>query len=282
MSDFLDEMLAGARRRVAAARERAPLARPAHVGPPGRLRHALEHPAGGPPRDATPVPPLQRPMAVIAEVKRCSPSRGDIAPHLDAVAQARAYAAAGADAISVLTEPTRFGGSLNDLNSVTAAVELPVLRKDFIVDAYQIWEAAAAGAAAVLLIAAALETDVLAAMLAESHACGLDALVEAHDEDDLLRAELAGADLVGVNNRDLRTLTVDLGTTERLAALAPAGTLLVSESGIMTSADARRVLHAGAQAVLVGEALVRTRHDLLPAVLRDMRGAAAPALGATS
>ncbi len=285
MSDFLAEMLAASRRRVATAREQAPLVRPA-AGSPGRLRRALERPGGAPCRGAGPGRQAAGraapgPLAVIAEVKRRSPSKGDIAPGLDAVAQAHAYAAAGAEAVSVLTEPTRFGGSLDDLQAVSAAVDLPVLRKDFIVDAHQIWEAAVAGAAAVLLIAAALDADVLAAMLAECAACGLDALVEVHDEDDLLRAELAGAGLVGVNNRELRTLAVDLGTTERLAPLARAGTLVVSESGIMTAADARRVLQAGARAVLVGEALVRTPHAVLPSAVQDLRGAAAPAPGAT-
>lgn len=264
MNDFLSQMVAGARERVLAAREHTPLARPLSGGPIGRLREAL---AGRPAGE----------LAVIAEVKRRSPSKGDIAPRLDAAAQAQAYAAAGADAISVLTEPTRFGGSLDDLRAVSAAVGLPVLRKDFIIDAYQVWEAAAAGAAAVLLIAAALDADVLAAMLAECSACGLDALVEVHDEDDLLRAELAGATIIGINNRDLRSLSVDLAVTERLAPLAAAGTLLVSESGISAAADACRAARAGARAVLVGEALVRTPHSLLPATLLDLRGAAAPA-----
>ncbi len=207
--DFLARMVAAARERVAQARAARPLRRPARAAHPGRLRAALEHPrAGG--------------LAVIAEVKRASPSRGALAPGLDAAAQARAYEQAGADAVSVLTEPTRFAGSLADLEAVARSVAVPVLRKDFIVDPYQVWEAAAAGAAAVLLIVAALDGDELAALLGECAATGLDALVEVHDEDDLLRAELAGARLVGINNRDLRTLAVDLATTERLAPLASA------------------------------------------------------------
>ena len=149
---FLAEMVAGSRRRVAAARVGGQLRRPERPGEPGRLREALSRPSWTP---GAPSPQL----AVIAEVKRRSPSKGDIAPELDAVAQARAYEAAGADAVSVLTEPTRFGGSLDDLRAVCAAVELPVLRKDFIVDKWQIWEAAEAGAAAVLLIVAILSDD---------------------------------------------------------------------------------------------------------------------------
>jgi len=241
--DFLSRMVAAARQRVAQARAVRPLRRPARAARPGRLRAALEHTcAGG--------------LAIIAEVKRASPSRGAIAPELAAASQARAYEQAGADAVSVLTEPTRFAGSLADLEAAARSVAVPVLRKDFIIDPYQVWEAAAAGAAAVLLIAAALHGDELGKLLGECAATGLDALVEVHDEDDLLRAELAGAHLVGINNRDLRTLAVDLATTERLAPLASAHTLLVAESGIATAADAQRAARAGARALLVGEALV--------------------------
>ena len=240
--DFLAHMIAAARARVAQARAKRPLSRAARAAYPGRLRTALEHPrAGG--------------LAVIAEIKRASPSKGAIAPALDAAARARAYERAGADAVSVLTEPTRFAGSLADLEAVAGSVTLPVLRKDFIVDPYQIWEAAAAGAAAVLLIAAALDGDELAALLGECAAIGLDALVEVHDEDDLLRAELAGARLVGVNNRDLRTLAVDLATTERLAPLASAGTLLVAESvvdeGVQVRPELREAVSVGGDVPVV-------------------------------
>ena len=259
-SDFLAEMVAGARERVTQARAARPLSRPARASHPGRLRLALEHPrAGG--------------LAVIAEIKRASPSRGAIAPNLDAAAQARAYERAGADAISVLTEPTCFAGSLADLAAVGHAVAVPVLRKDFIVDPHQVWEAAATGAAAVLLIVAALDGDGLAALLAECAATGLDALVEVHDEDDLLRAELAGARLVGVNNRDLQTLAIDLATTELLAPLASADTLLVAESGIATAADAERMARAGARALLVGAALVRIPQAELPTLVAALRDA---------
>jgi indole-3-glycerol phosphate synthase len=269
VSDFLTDMIAGARERVAEAQSATPLQRPAGHPGSGRLCAALARPHAGadgglPPR-----------LALIAEVKRRSPSKGDIAPTLDATTQATAYEAAGADAVSVLTEPSRFGGSLDDLRDVAQAVRLPVLRKDFIVDAYQLWEAAAAGAAAVLLIAAALPDAELAALLAESRACGLDALVEVHDEHELDRAVAAGASLVGVNNRNLRTLTVDLSVTERLGPLAPPGTILVGESGITSPADARRMAAAGAHALLVGEALVREGRGQLPDRIRALRYATA-------
>ena len=217
--------VAPARRR--GARRRHASQRPEQPAEPGRLREALARPSWTP---GAPSPQL----AVIAEVKRRSPSKGDIAPELDAVAQARAYEAAGADAISVLTEPTRFGGSLDDLRAVSAAVELPVLRKDFIVDPWQVWEAAEAGAAAVLLIVAILSDDRLHELLLEALDCGLDPLVEVHDLDETRRATHAGCTLVGINNRDLVTLEVDLETTEYLApALGPC-MFPVSESGIKT------------------------------------------------
>lgn len=264
MNDFLAAMVAASRERVAQARRERPLGPPPDA-PAGRLRAALAGPAGV----SAAGPPAR--LALIAEVKRRSPSKGDIAPGLNAVTQARAYEAAGADAISVLTEPSRFGGSLDDLRAVAPAVSLPVLRKDFLVDAYQIWEAAAAGAAAVLLIVGALDDETLSALLAEARRCGLDALVEVHDEAELARALAAGATIVGVNNRNLRTLTVDLATTERLAPLVPANVLLVSESGITGAAEAQRVAAAGARAILVGEALVRAGLAALPARVRALQ-----------
>ncbi len=260
MSDFLAGMVTAARERVASARAVRPLVQPA-AAQRGRLRAALTTP-----RDAAT-------LTLIAEVKRRSPSKGDIAPDLDAVAQATAYQAAGADAVSVLTEPTRFGGSLDDLRAVTAAVDLPVLRKDFIVDPYQIWEAADAGAAAVLLIVAALDDDELAGLLTEAHSCGLDALVEVHDAGDLRRALAAGAQLIGVNNRNLRTLQVDLKVTEELARAVPADVTLISESGVRDAEDARRLATAGARALLVGETLVRSGLAVLPQRVRALRAA---------
>jgi len=267
VSDFLMEMIVSSARRAEAARERTPLVRPQTAAPHGRLRAALAAP-GAAPRDAG----KPAPLAVIAEIKRRSPSKGDIAPDLDAVKQARAYEAAGAEAISVLTEPDRFGGSLDDLRAVAAAVDVPVLRKDFIIDPYQVWEAAEAGAAAVLLIAAALPSGSLGALLDECHDCGLDALVEVHDADDLERAYAVGASMMGVNNRDLHTLEVDLAVSEYLGALIGACVLFVSESGVGAPSDARRVRAAGAQAILVGEALIATPHAHLAAAIAALRG----------
>lgn len=197
------------------------------------------------------------PARVIAEVKRASPSAGAIAAGLDAVAQARRYAAAGAAAISVLTDGPGFGGSLEDLAAVRAAVPTPLLRKDFVLDRYQLLEARLHGGDAALLIVAALDGPALRRLLGEAAALGLAALVEVHDAAELDRALEAGARLVGVNNRDLRTFAVDLAVSERLLPRLPAGVKGVAESGVRTPADARRLRAAGAANLLVGEALVR-------------------------
>lgn len=210
--------------------------------------------------------------AVIAEVKRRSPSRGDLAPRMDAVAQAERYAAGGAAAISVLTEPDHFAGSNDDLVAVRRAVPVPVLRKDFTVAPVQVWEARAIGADAVLLIVAALDQPALAGLLAESAAAGLDALVEVHTEEEAGRALAAGATLVGVNNRDLGSFEVDLATAERIAPLLTTVPVRVAESGIAAPEDASRMAAAGYHAVLVGESLVRS--DDPAALLARLRGAA--------
>ena len=198
---------------------------------------------------------------VIAEIKRRSPSRGEIRADFDPVACAEAYAAGGAAAISVLTDEKYFGGELAFLEKVRAAAPLPLLRKDFVVDAYQIDEARVAGADAVLLIVAAFHGASRAAELRQlrerAASLGLDVLVEVHDLEELDVALEAGADLVGVNNRDLRTFEVDLATTERVAARVPAGVVLVAESGIGTPADVARLSACGASAFLVGESLMR-------------------------
>jgi indole-3-glycerol phosphate synthase len=197
------------------------------------------------------------PVRIIAEVKRASPSAGAIAAGLDAVAQARRYAAAGAAAISVLTDGPGFGGSLEDLAAVRAAVTTPLLRKDFVLDRYQLLEARLAGADAALLIVAALPDARLRRLLDDAAALSLAALVEVHDESELDRAVAAGARLVGVNNRDLRTFAVDLAASERLLPRLPASAKGVAESGVRTPADARRLRASGAANLLVGEALVR-------------------------
>jgi indole-3-glycerol phosphate synthase len=190
---------------------------------------------------------------VIAECKRRSPSRGVLAPQYDPVAIARQYEAGGAAAISVLTEPTFFDGALDHLTAVRKAVDVPVLRKDFVVDAYQLLEARAAGADAVLLIVAALEQSDLVRLQSRAWELGLAALVEVHDDEELARAIDAGARLVGVNNRNLRTLTVDVGASDRLAAKLPAGVVGVSESGLQTRSDLERLAAAGYRAFLIGE-----------------------------
>ena len=190
---------------------------------------------------------------VIAECKRRSPSRGVLAPQYDPVAIARQYEAGGAAAVSVLTEPTFFDGALDHLTAVRNAVDLPVLRKDFVVDEYQLFEARAAGADAVLLIVAALEQSALVRLQSRAWELGLAALVEVHDESELSRAIASGARLVGVNNRNLRTLAVDVGASDRLAAKMPAGVVGVSESGLQTRDDLARLAAAGYRAFLIGE-----------------------------
>ena len=201
---------------------------------------------------------LRRPGAVnvIAECKRRSPSRGVLQAAYDPAAQARAYARGGAVAVSVLTEPAFFDGSLAHLSAVRAAIDLPCLRKDFVVDGYQLLEARAAGADAVLLIVSALDDERLARLLAQAQALQLAALVEVHDEDELARAVDAGATIVGVNNRNLRTLVVDLDVSARVAARLPAGVTAVSESGVGSAGDVARLRDLGFHAFLIGERLM--------------------------
>ncbi len=195
-------------------------------------------------------------LAVIAEVKRRSPSRGDLAPDLDPVKLALRYVQGGASCISVLTEPVFFSGSNQDLIGVSDSVNVPVLRKDFTLDPAQVWEARTIGADAVLLIVAALDSDRLSELIGTAKEAGLAALVEVHDEAEVEIALAAGADLVGVNNRNLKTFEIDLSTSERLAPLLADAKCTVGESGIRSSEDARRLKTAGYRAVLVGESLV--------------------------
>ncbi|WP_327152663.1 indole-3-glycerol phosphate synthase TrpC [Nostocoides japonicum] len=195
-------------------------------------------------------------LSLIAEVKRRSPSKGDLAGIPDPAALAGAYAAGGATAISVLTERRRFGGSLDDLDTVRAAVDIPVLRKDFMVTDYQLWEARAHGADIVLLIVAALSDVDLGHLLRLAGELGMTALVEVHDEVETQRAVDAGALVVGVNARNLKTLEVFPDTFSRLAPLIPPGCVKVAESGITGPSDAAWYAGQGADAILVGEALV--------------------------
>lgn len=208
------------------------------------------------------------PVRIVAEVKRKSPSAGAIDASLDAPAQARRYADAGAAAVSVLTDGPGFGGSLQDLMAARAAVPLPLLRKDFVVDRWQLWEARAAGADAALLIAAALPGEALRRLHDDCREARLEALVEVHDEREAEAALAAGAFLVGVNNRDLRSFQVDLSASERLLPLLPAEVKAVAESGVKGPAEVRRLRAAGAANFLVGEALVRAADPA--ALLRRM------------
>lgn len=241
----LDQIIDGVREDLARREASRPLA---------DVRAALaDAPA---PRD--PMPHLRSAGAsVIAEVKRRSPSKGDLADIPDPTVLAAAYARGGAAAISVLTEERRFNGSLADLVAVRAAVDVPLLRKDFIVTSYQLVEARAAGADLALLIVAALDDDTLRRLHDEARELGLTVLVEVHDEAETERAVELGAELVGVNARNLKTLAVDNDTFARLAPLVPEDRVLVAESGITGVGDVARFVGEGARAVLVGEALVK-------------------------
>lgn len=247
MPTILDEILATKRREVAAARARVPdgeLERAVASLPPTRgFAAALAKPG---------------PVRVIAEVKKASPSAGIIRPDFDPVAVARTYERHGAACVSVLTDGPYFQGSLADLASVRAAVGLPLLRKDFVLDRYQLLEARLAGADAALLIAEALPGCRLADLYHEADGLGLDVLVELHDAAELPRVLDMGANLVGINNRDLRTFQTRLEHTLDLMPHIPAGVTVVSESGIRTPDDLCRLSAAGVRAVLVGESLMRS------------------------
>jgi indole-3-glycerol phosphate synthase len=213
-------------------------------------------------------------LSVIAEIKRRSPSKGALAEIPDPAALAAAYAAGGADAISVLTEQRRFGGSLDDLRAVRAAVPTPVLRKDFVVTGYQLIEARAAGADLVLLIVAALDASLLGELHEQARSLGLTVLTEVHDEDELARALDVGAELVGINARDLKTLDVDNSTFGRLVPLLPDDVVTVAESGVGGPEDAAGYAAAGADVVLVGEALVKDGNPRAAvAAIKAVRGA---------
>lgn len=216
-------------------------------------------------------------VSVIAEVKRSSPSKGALADIDDPAALARAYADGGASAVSVLTEERRFGGSLADLEAVRARVDVPVLRKDFIVTSYQLWEARAYGADLALLIVAALDQPALESLIERAVSIGLTPLVETHDEEEVERAVAAGAKVIGVNARNLKTLEVDRSTFERVAPEIPDGIVKVAESGVRGPHDLIAYANAGADAVLVGESLV-TGRDPKAAVADLVAAGAHPAL----
>lgn len=238
----LEQILQVTRARVAALQGTGPdLARRAAAAPPGRPF----------------LQPLEETVGVVAEVKRRSPSQGAIRPDLDPVSHARAYARGGAVAISVLTDEAHFGGSLGDLSQVAAAVALPILRKDFIIDELQLLEARAAGASAILLIVRVLGAARLAELSAAARAQGLAVLIEVHTAAELDAALAAAPTAIGVNARDLATFTVDLAAAESVIARVPAGVPVVAESGIEAREDVERMAAAGADFVLVGTSVAR-------------------------
>jgi len=245
MNDVLERIAAYKREEVAARKAARPSVSVEGASPPRGFRAALER-AHAPGR-----------LALIAEIKKASPSKGLIRADFDPPALARAYEAGGAACLSVLTDGPSFQGADGYLTAARSAVALPCLRKEFLVDPWQVAESRALGADAVLVILAMVDDGLAAELMAEADRLGMDALVEVHDAEEMRRAGRLGASLVGVNNRDLRTFVTDLAVTERLAANVPAGALLVTESGIFTPADAARLEAAGARAMLVGESLMR-------------------------
>jgi indole-3-glycerol phosphate synthase len=256
---FLDAILASKRTEVAERRQSHPLgvleAIAEHANQPRNFLGAIRAPG----------------LSVIAEIKRASPSKGPIRPDLDPPALAREYEAGGCSAISVLTDGLHFGAREGDLRAASGAVSVPVLRKDFLIDEYQLWESRAMGADAVLLIVAAMNRQNLRRLVTLSGELGMCPLVEVHAEAEVEGALDAGAQLIGINNRDLRTFRVDLETTRRLKPLIPPTVAVVSESGIAGARDAALVRSWGVDAVLVGEALVSSGNpaNLIEALSSD-------------
>lgn len=266
MSDKLTEIMAWKRSEI------APLIRPVTWAEAAALNASLPPP----PSFAAALRRADGQLAVISEIKRRSPSAGDIKAGVSAVEQAKRYQAAGADAMSVLTDEKFFGGTLDDLRGVTAHFATtpptrPCIRKDFFVHPIQVLQARQAGASAILIIVRALTDQEISSLAATAAAAGLDALFEIHDESDLARALLHPAKIIGVNNRDLAIFKTDLGLSERLIPKFPRDVVAVSESGIHTAADAARVRAAGAHAVLVGESLMKSADPA--ALIADFRRA---------
>ena len=246
MTSVLDGILEGVREDLAQRQREVPL---------GALRALV----GDVPPALDPLPGFRAPgVSIIAEVKRKSPSKGALADIPDPAKLAAEYAAGGAAAISVLTERRRFGGSLADLDAVRAKVDVPLLRKDFVVTPYQVWEARAHGADLVLLMVVSLDDALLAELYGLVGELGMTALVEAHSEQEVVRAAAVGAQVIGINARDLTTLQVDNAVFGKLAPLIPAGAVRVAESGVAGPADVADYHRHGADVVLVGEALVKS------------------------
>lgn len=247
MSDILERIAAYKRREVAdAMRLHSDILREVANAPPVRPFRAALEAAHTPGR-----------LALIAEIKKASPSKGLIRADFDPAALARAYEAGGAACLSVLTDAPSFQGHDTFLAVARKATSLPCLRKEFLVDPWQVAQSRALHADAILVILAMVDDSLARALMSEARRFGMNALVEVHDAAEMARAVALGADLVGVNNRDLRTFETDLAATERLAALAPSRALLVTESGIFTTADVARLEASGAKAMLVGESLMR-------------------------
>jgi len=256
---ILDDILAETRQAVADRQQRVPFTEV--------MKQAI---AADRPRGFARALRARKGMACIAEFKRRSPSRGWIRQDADPAAVVREYAAAGAAAISVLTDAPFFGGSVEDLIRARAEVSLPVLCKDFIVDAYQIAEARSAGADAVLLIAAALGEREMGDLIGETRLWGMDALVETHDADEVATAVVAGATVIGINHRDLRTFAMNMDLAVSLRPRIPDRCLVVAESGVRTRADVERLAQAGIDAILVGETLMQAEDPA--AALRELLG----------
>jgi indole-3-glycerol phosphate synthase len=266
-TDFLARIVSDRRRRIAEMERHVPgyqlrslLPAPA---PSGRLERALRRPSGGA-------------LRIICEVKRASPSRGMLRDDVDPVAMSKIYVTGGATAISLVTEPDHFHGDPAWMNAVRPEVDVPLLLKDFVVDSYQLLDAAVRRADAVLLLAAVLSETQLQRLIGETRLLGLDALVEVHDADELRRAVRAGATIVGINNRDLRTFEVSLETSLRLLPLVPPMVAAVAESGLSTPEDLHLLRATRCDAVLIGEAFMTS--DDPAATLKRLRAAAAGAV----
>jgi len=258
-SSILKEIISNKRKELEALKEQDPLS---------ELKSAV---ASGLPETVSFIKALEaKGVSIIAEVKKASPSKGVIREDFDPVEIARLYDENGASALSVLTDERYFMGSLDYLRAIRKVTSLPILRKDFIIDPYQIYESRFAGADALLLIVAALTPQKLKEFLVLTASLDMDALVEVHDEDELRIATEAGANIIGINNRDLNTFTTDIKTTERLATMIPPTTVIVSESGINTFLDIRTLKLCGVDAFLIGEALIR--EEDIGKKLREFRG----------